>query len=226
MNKKLELEGIFKTYEKNRKEINVLNDLSVTFETGKMYVIMGSSGSGKTTLFNIIGLLDSDYKGSYKLFNNNITNYSDKKISNLRMSNIGFVFQEFLLDPNLKAYENVMMPLYINKDVAVSERKTKVFEMLKKLSLEDRFEHFPNELSGGEQQRVAIARALINNPTLILADEPTGNLDEKNQSDIFELLKKLSREDKCVIVVSHTSEIKKYADVIYKLEDGKLKVEE
>lgn len=222
---KIILKNISKSYKKGKQSITVLNDVTVTFEVGKLYAIMGASGSGKTTLFNIIGLLDSNYTGSYTLFGNEVEHCNDKILSNLRMSNIGFVFQDFLLDPNLKAYENVMMPLYINRNISASNRKKIAYNMLKQLNLENRIDHFPNELSGGEQQRVSISRALINDPTLILADEPTGNLDETMQKEIFKLLKELSKKNKCVIVVSHTSEIKKYADVIYNLSNGILKVD-
>lgn len=225
MNEELILEHIGKFYKKKSQTLPVLTDINAIFVKGKFYGIMGQSGSGKSTLFNILGLLDKDYLGSYKLFGKVIKDNKDKELSRLRMENIDFIFQEFQLDPNLKAYENVMMPLYINKKIAKKDRFNLVREMLKQLNMENRIEHFPKELSGGEQQRIAIARALINNLVLILADEPTGNLDENMEEEIFKLLKELSKKDKCVIVVSHSNKIKEYADVIYKLDNGTLKVQ-
>lgn len=225
MNSEIILEHIDKYYKKKSQILPVLTNINATFVKGNFYAIMGKSGSGKSTLFNILGLLDNDYVGTYKLFGKIIKNNKDKDLSKLRMENIGFIFQEFQLDPNLKAYENVMMPLYINKKIAKKDRFNLVKDMLSQLNMENRMEHFPKELSGGEQQRIAIARALINNPVLILADEPTGNLDENMEEEIFKLLKELSKKDKCVIVVSHSNKVKEYADVIYKLDNGTLKVQ-
>lgn len=148
--------------------------------------------------------------------------YDDVELSKLRMKNIGFIFQSFHLKPTLKAFENVMIPMLINKDIKPKDRKERAIELLKSVGLGERIDHFPNELSGGEQQRVAIARALANNPNIILADEPTGNLDEQNEKEIFRLLKALSKEGKCVIVVSHSEYVKQYADKTYKIEGGKL----
>ena len=183
---------------------------------------MGPSGSGKSTLFNILGLVDTPSSGAYKINEIDTTKLTDKSSSIIRMNNIGFVFQDFNLDPYLNALENVMMPLYLNKKIKKEDREKISKDILTKLNLENRLEHFPNELSGGEAQRVAIARALVNNPNIILADEPTGNLDEKLEIEIFKILKSLTKENKCVIVVSHSSKIKEYADVVYTLKDGKI----
>ena len=186
---------------------------------------MGHSGNGKSTLIHILGLIDECDEGEYQIYGKNVKNLKDKDASYMRLKNIGFVFQEFNLVPTLKAYENVMVPMLINKEIQAKERKERAIELLSSVGLKERINHFPKELSGGEQQRVAIARSLANNPNIILADEPTGNLDEKSEREIFTLLKKLAEEGKCVIVVSHSSEIKNYADKVYILDKGKLEGE-
>lgn len=218
----IKLENISKEYKTNTKVIKVLNDVNAKFYSGKFYAIMGHSGSGKSTLVNILALIDNFDSGSYYLYNLNIKDFNDEKLSNLRMNNIGFIFQEINLIPTLKAYENVMVPMLINKKIKANERKELALKLLKEVGLEDRIDHFPKELSGGEQQRVAIARALANDPNIIIADEPTGNLDEKTESEIFELLKKLSVKGRCIIMVSHSEYVKKYADEVLKIENGKL----
>ena len=218
----IKLENISKEYKTNTKVIKVLNDVNAKFYSGKFYAIMGHSGSGKSTLVNILALIDNFDSGAYYLYNLNIKDFNDEKLSNLRMNNIGFIFQEINLIPTLKAYENVMVPMLINKKIKANERKELALKLLKEVGLEDRIDHFPRELSGGEQQRVAIARALANDPNIIIADEPTGNLDEKTESEIFELLKKLSVKGRCIIMVSHSEYVKKYADEVLKIENGKL----
>lgn len=216
------IEDITKTYKTKKRDIEVLMGVNITFELGKFYAIMGPSGAGKSTLFNILGLVDTPSSGTYKINGIDTTKLTDKSSSIIRMNNIGFVFQDFNLDPYLNALENVMMPLYLNKKIKKEDRAKISKDILTKLNLENRLEHFPNELSGGEAQRVAIARALVNNPNIILADEPTGNLDEELETEIFKILKSLTKENKCVIVVSHSSKIKEYADVVYTLKDGKI----
>lgn len=216
------IEDITKTYKTKKRDVEVLKNIDLTFSLGKFYAIMGPSGSGKSTLFNILGLVDTPSSGTYKINGIDTTKLTDKSSSIIRMNNIGFVFQDFNLDPYLNALENVMMPLYLNKKIKKEDREKISKDILTKLNLENRFEHFPNELSGGEAQRVAIARALVNNPNIILADEPTGNLDEELETEIFKILKSLTKENKCVIVVSHSSKIKEYADVVYTLKDGKI----
>lgn len=218
----IKLENISKEYKTNTKVIKVLNDVNAKFYSGKFYAIMGHSGSGKSTLVNILALIDNFDSGAYYLYNLNIKDFNDEKLSNLRMNNIGFIFQEINLIPTLKAYENVMVPMLINKKIKANERRELALKLLKEVGLEDRIDHFPRELSGGEQQRVAIARALANDPNIIIADEPTGNLDEKTESEIFELLKKLSVKGRCIIMVSHSEYVKKYADEVLKIENGKL----
>lgn len=216
------IEDITKTYKTKKRDVEVLKNIDLTFSLGKFYAIMGPSGSGKSTLFNILGLVDTPSSGTYKINGIDTTKLTDKSSSIIRMNNIGFVFQDFNLDSYLNALENVMMPLYLNKKIKKEDREKISKDILTKLNLENRLEHFPNELSGGEAQRVAIARALVNNPNIILADEPTGNLDEELETEIFKILKSLTKENKCVIVVSHSSKIKEYADVVYTLKDGKI----
>lgn len=222
MSEVIRLEQLSKSYHTKTEKLEVLKKISIAFEEGKFYAITGHSGSGKSTLINILGLIDQFDDGFYYLYGKNVKDLTDKEMSQLRMKNIGFVFQEFYLNTTLKAYENVIVPMLINKQILKSERKKRAVKLLEMVGLKDRIEHFPKELSGGEQQRVAIARALANNPSIIIADEPTGNLDEKNEEQIFELLQKIAKEGKCVIVVSHSKEIKKYADVIYSLSNGEL----
>jgi len=183
---------------------------------------MGRSGSGKTTLVNILGLLDNVTSGKYFLNDNDITNINSELKSKIISENIGFVFQSFYLNNNLSALENVILPLYINMNVKSNDRKDLAKDMLTKFNLGGRINHKPKELSGGEQQRVAIARALINNPKIIIADEPTGNLDSQSEKEVFDILKKISKEDKIVIVVSHNPIVKEYADCILEMEDGEL----
>lgn len=218
----IKIKNLSKTYSTSKKKVEVLKGVNVEFEPGKFYVIMGHSGSGKSTLINIIGLIDSFDSGEYYLFDKNIINMSDKELSNFRMKNIGFVFQNFCLNHTLKAYENVIVPMLINKEIPAKERKKRALDLLEIFGLENRANHFPREMSGGEQQRVAIARSLANDPQVILADEPTGNLDEKTEKEIFNYLKELAKGGKCVIVVSHTNEVKTYADKVYELKDGEL----
>lgn len=218
----LEIKDLIKDYYHKEKKIEVLKSLSYNFEKGKFYGIMGHSGSGKTTLFNIIGTIDKEYNGNILVNSKNISNLNDEDMASLRNLEIGFVFQDFFLDEGLTALENVMVPMIINENIPKEDREVIAKKLLKEVGMEDREKHFPKELSGGEKQRVAIARALSNNPNILLCDEPTGNLDEETENKIFTLLKNLSKSGKCVIVVSHSNEVKKYADVMLYLKDGKL----
>ena len=218
----LEIKDLIKNYYHKEKKIEVLKSLSYNFEKGKFYGIMGHSGSGKTTLFNIIGTIDKEYNGNILVNSKNISSLNDEDMASLRNLEIGFVFQDFFLDEGLTALENVMVPMIINANIPKEEREVIAKKLLKEVGMEDREKHFPKELSGGEKQRVAIARALSNNPNILLCDEPTGNLDEETENKIFALLKNLSKSGKCVIVVSHSNEVKSYADVMLYLKDGKL----
>jgi len=220
--KMINLINVNKVFESKNSKNVVLKNINLSFEKGKFYAIMGHSGSGKSTLINIIGLLDGFTYGEYLINGKNVNYLTENEMANLRKKYIGFIFQDFNLDEYLKAYENVIFPMLINKDISKSEREVKACNLLNYLDLGDRINHYPRELSGGECQRVAIARSLANNPEIILADEPTGNLDEENEQKVFSILKKLSKEGKCVIVVSHSNEVKKYADIIYRLEKGSI----
>ena len=218
----MNIENVCKVYKTKNDEVKALDNVSYEFKPGKMYAIMGHSGSGKSTLISIIGLIETYTSGKITIDQKDISELKDDELSNLRMKHIGFVFQDFYLDEHLKAYENVMLPMLINKEIKKEERKEKACKLLIDLGLRDRINHFPKEMSGGEQQRVAIARSLANDPKIILADEPTGNLDEENEKLVFETLKDLSKKGKCVIVVTHSEEIKKYADKILTINRGKL----
>ena len=218
----LEIKNGYKEYIKNKEKIIVLDNINVKFEKGKLYAIMGNSGEGKTTLLNILGTLDTLTKGEVLIDNIKIAELSEKDKAELRMKKIGFVFQEFYLNPNMSVEENIMQPMYINRKYNNKIRNERLEELIKMMGLEKRKKHYPKELSGGEQQRVAIARAIANNPEIILADEPTGNLDNTNAKKIFELLKQLSVNGKCVLIVSHSNKVKLYADKILILNEGKL----
>ena len=218
----LKLSNIYKSYKSKNETIDILSKCSISFESGKFYAIMGHSGSGKSTLINILGLIDNDYSGEYEFFGKKISDCNENTISCFRFEKIGFVFQNFLLNDNLKAYENIMIPMLINKSILPKDRKEKALELLERVGMKNRYNHYPKELSGGEKQRVAVARAIANNPDIILADEPTGNLDEHNEQEIFELLKNISNSGKCVIVVSHSNEVKKYADRVLKINEGRV----
>ena len=219
-NKVIELRGVGKSYNTKTKKVVALDNVNLTLVSGTFYAIMGHSGSGKSTLINILGLIDKHDKGKYFLYNSDIDKLNDDVLSNLRMKNIGFIFQDYCLNQTLKSYENVIIPMLINKNIGKKDRKPKSIRLLTMVGLEKRIDHFPKELSGGEQQRVSIARALANDPDIILADEPTGNLDEKNEKMIFSYLKKIAKEGKCIIVVTHSNEVKNYADKILKIKDG------
>ncbi len=222
MTKIIKLNNLKKEYTTPNEKLEVLKGINYSFETGKLYAIKGHSGSGKTTLIKILGLMDELTSGEYLLYDKPTNNLSDNESSYYRMKHIGFIFQEYNLNPYLKAYENVIVPMVINKEIPTQERQEKAEKLLEKVGLLERKEHFPKELSGGEQQRIAIARSLANNPELIIADEPSGNLDKKNEEIIFKLLKEMAEDGKCVIVVSHSDEISSYADINLLLEDGLL----
>lgn len=219
----IRLENIYKEYKLGKESVMALNNVSVEFQEGKMYAIMGRSGSGKSTLVHILGLLDSPTSGHIYLDNKDVTNLKEDKVQEIIGQNIGFVFQKFYLNNNLTALENVILPSLINKEITKDVRRKKAIKLLELVGLENRLNHKPKELSGGEAQRVAVARSLINNPKIIIADEPTGNLDKTSELTIFKLLKEISKQDKIVIVVSHNELIKEYANKVYYLDDGVLK---
>ena len=218
----MKMEDIVKTYiSKNGNQVKALNNINYNFKEGKFYAIMGQSGSGKTTLINILGLVDVPTRGKYFFNGVEVQKLSNDKLSEIRNNEIGFVFQHFYLNNRLTALENVLLSTLINKKHTKEEIIENAKKLFNNLGLESRMNHYPNELSGGEQQRVSLIRALINEPSVILADEPTGNLDYNNELEILKLLKEVSKE-KCVIVVSHNPNIKKYADIVLNLDKGVL----
>lgn len=219
----MKLIGINKTYIKNKNyKVTVLKNINAEFEKGKFYGIIGHSGSGKTTLINILGLLDNYDVGDYIIDDISSKKLNEDEKADLRMKKFGFVFQSYYLNNKLTATENVIIPMLINKRISKKERKNIAIKLLEQFGLKDRVNHYPSELSGGEQQRVALARALANNPEILIADEPTGNLDEENEKIIFDYLKDLCKKGKCVIVVSHNNILKSYSDIVYHLKDGNI----
>jgi len=220
----IELKNVFKTYEIGDSTINALFDINLNIEKSEFVAIMGPSGSGKSTIMNSIGCLDIPTKGEIFLENKNIANLSESELAQIRGKKIGFIFQQFNLIPTLTALENIMLPMIFQK-TSYEKRKKKAIELLTLVELEDRINHKPKELSGGQQQRVAIARSLANNPEIILADEPTGNLDSKT-SNILQFLKKLNKEGKTIIIVTHNIDTAKETKKIFFLKDGKIIKEE
>lgn len=215
------LENIRKTYLVGNEAVHALDGVSLSIEEHEFIAIIGSSGSGKSTLMNIIGCLDNADQGEYYIDGQNITELSEKDLGKMRNKKIGFIFQQFNLIPKLDAYENVELPL-IYQGIGGKERKLRVEEALAKVGLTDRMHHRPNQLSGGQQQRVAVARALVTSPTLILADEPTGNLDSKSSHDIMALIQELHQQGNTIVLITHDNEIAKEAPRQVKLLDGKI----
>lgn len=215
----MKLSNIKKTYGNGSLQVPVLHGIDLTIEDGEFVAIMGPSGSGKSTLMNIIGFLDYPSAGTFELNGDKIGRAKEKKLAKLRNEHIGFVFQQFFLLPRANAQKNVETPLTY-AGVSKRERAKRAKEMLQKVGLGDRIGHLPSELSGGQKQRVAIARALVNNPSIILADEPTGALDSKTSGQIMELLVQLNKEGKTVIIVTHEEEIAEYTNRVITLKDG------
>ena len=219
MKKLIDLRNINKTYRNGDQELKVLKNINLTVEEGEFVAIMGPSGSGKSTLMNIIGMLDRPSTGEYFLGNEDVANLGDKKLAKVRNNQIGFVFQQFFLLSKLNALQNVELPL-IYAGVSQGSRKNLAKQYLEKVDLGTRMTHLPSELSGGQKQSVAIARALVNNPSIILADEPTGALDTKTGEQIMELLTELNAEGKTIIMVTHEPEIAAYAKRQIVIRDG------
>lgn len=219
MKKLIDLRNINKTYRNGDQELKVLKNINLTVEEGEFVAIMGPSGSGKSTLMNIIGMLDRPSTGEYFLGNEDVANLGDKKLAKVRNNQIGFVFQQFFLLSKLNALQNVELPL-IYAGASQGSRRNLAKQYLEKVDLGTRMTHLPSELSGGQKQRVAIARALVNNPSIILADEPTGALDTKTGEQIMELLTELNAEGKTIIMVTHEPEIAAYAKRQIVIRDG------
>ena len=215
------MENIKKIYGTGKVEVEALRGVDLHIKKGNFVTVIGPSGSGKSTLMNIMGCLDKPTTGDYLLNGTNIKNLNDNELSELRNKEIGFVFQNFNLLPYASAYENVEMPLLF-AGIGGKKRKEKVEYILNKVGLGDRMDHKPNELSGGQKQRVAIARALVNDPNIILADEPTGNLDTKSGKEIMELFVSLWQEGNTIVMITHDPRAKEYTDNLVNITDGRI----
>lgn len=217
----LQMNDIVKTYIMGEEEQTVLRNVNFSLKQGEFVSILGPSGSGKSTLMNIIGCLDVPTSGNYILNGNEVENLSEAELAQIRNVEIGFVFQQFQLLPRLSALQNVELPL-IYAGVKDKERKIRAKEMLERVGLGNKIKNRPNQLSGGQQQRVAIARALVTHPTILLADEPTGALDQTTGSQIIELFKELNSEGRTIIMITHDEEVSKNATRVVKILDGEL----
>lgn len=217
----IELTTITKSYKVGVETLDVLKDINLTIHNGEFVAIMGPSGSGKSTLMNVIGCLDNPTSGTYLLSNEDISTYKDEELAKVRNLSIGFVFQQFQLLPRLSALKNVELPM-IYAGLGRKEREERAKHALEKVGLSDRVNHLPNELSGGQKQRVAIARSIVNDPKIILADEPTGALDSKTSISIMEQFTELNKEGTTVILVTHEQEVADYAKRIITVRDGSI----
>ena len=215
------VDNINKTYKNGSLELQVLKNISFKVDKGEFLAIMGSSGSGKSTMMNILGCLDNQYEGRYILDGIDISKSTENELSEIRNKKIGFIFQSFNLLPRLTALENVELPL-VYSSIPKEERHKRANELLEMVGLKDRTHHRPNELSGGQRQRVAIARALVNDPSIILADEPTGNLDSKSEGEIIEILQKLNKMGKTIVIVTHEPNIGEIAQRKIVFKDGEI----
>lgn len=217
----ISLKNIRKTYLVGNEEVHALDDVSLEIAEHEFVAIIGSSGSGKSTMMNIIGCLDVADEGEYFIDGQDVSELSEKQLGRMRNHKIGFIFQQFNLIAKLNAYENVELPL-IYQGVGAKERKERVTEALRKVGLSERMHHRPNQLSGGQQQRVAVARALVTRPSLILADEPTGNLDSRSSHDIMRLLHELHGQGNTIILITHDNDLAREAPRQVRLLDGKI----
>jgi putative ABC transport system ATP-binding protein len=215
----IEIKHIRKTYLLGSQFIEALKDVSLSIEKNEYVALMGPSGSGKSTLMNILGCLDTPTSGSYKLNNTEVSDMSDDELAHVRNKEIGFVFQTFNLLPRLTSLENVALPM-VYAGLGAAERRRRAEEVMNLVGLGERMNHKPLELSGGQRQRVAIARALVNNPSIILADEPTGNLDSKTSYEIMDIFQQINNKGNTVILVTHEEDIARYAKRVLRLRDG------
>ena len=221
MENQIKLHKLHKRYVIGGNKINALDGINLEINKGEFVAIIGPSGSGKSTMMNMIGALDLPTEGEIYLNGKNIVNLHESELSQIRGKKIGFVFQQFNLIPTLTALENVMLPM-IFQGIEKNEREKKAEELLRKVGLEDRKYHLSSELSGGQKQRVAIARAMANNPEIIIADEPTGNLDSKSGKEVIDMFIQLNQNRKTIIIVTHNLDVAKYAKKILKMKDGKI----
>jgi putative ABC transport system ATP-binding protein len=221
----IRLKNLKKTYRTDEVETTAIRDMSLDVNAGEFLAMMGPSGCGKSTLLNIVGMLDAPSAGEYWFGNENIAGYSEAQLSALRKRSIGFVFQSFNLIDELNVSENVELALLYHADVSAAERKKRVAEALSRMKISHRARHMPSQLSGGQQQRVAIARAVVKRPQLILADEPTGNLDTANGEEVMQLLTQLNEEGTTIVMVTHSHSHAEYAHRIVNLLDGAIVTE-
>jgi len=215
----IQIKALSKVYRTEEVETKALSEVSISINQGEFVTIMGASGSGKSTLLNIVGLLDSASEGSYQLLHQEMVGMKEPEKSKIRKQNIGFIFQNFNLIDELSVFDNIELPLIYN-DVPASERKKKVEAIAERLEISHRLRHYPQQLSGGQQQRVAVARALINEPKIILADEPTGNLDSKNGNEVMELLTDLHANGATILMVTHSDYDASFSQKTIFMKDG------
>ena len=217
----IQLENIHRYFQVGEQTVHALNDITISINKGEYVSVMGPSGSGKSTLLNVIALLDKPSSGRYLLNNQDVTQRSDDELAKVRRENIGFVFQFFHLIPRLSAAENIEMPMIL-AGIAVKERKQRVAQALASVNLQDRSSHRPDQLSGGQLQRVAIARAMIMQPEILLADEPTGNLDSKSGMEIIELLESLNKQGVTLMIITHDQTVGNRAQRKIRIVDGQI----
>jgi putative ABC transport system ATP-binding protein len=217
----IETENLIKLYRTEDVETTALNGINLNIAEGEFVSIMGESGCGKSTLMHILGLIDNASGGTYRLFGEDVTTYSERKRAPIRKEKIGFIFQNFNLLDDLTVYENIELPLLYNKTPS-QERQRRVNEALERMNITHRASHFPPQLSGGQQQRVAVARAIVNKAALILADEPTGNLDSENGTEVMKILTELNNEGTAILMVTHSEENAAYGGRIVRLLDGQI----
>jgi putative ABC transport system ATP-binding protein len=219
----IHVENLHKTYFIGDIKVHALRGIDLTIKQGECIAIMGASGSGKTTLMNLLGCLDSPTSGKYQLDGVDIHTIDENELADIRNQKIGFVFQQFFLLSRTSALENVELPLLYKKDLKKSIRKQMAERALKAVQMQERFDHHPNQLSGGQQQRVAIARAIVNDPVILFADEPTGNLDTRTSLEVMSVFQELHNQGITIIIVTHEPDIARYTDRIITFRDGKIK---
>jgi len=219
----VELISTKKIYMLDKTEVNALRGIDLAIKEGEFVCIAGPSGSGKTTILNLIGCIDKPTEGTVLIDNEDVSKFNDKKLTNYRLNKLGFIFQSFNLIPVLNVYENIEFPLLLQKNISKTERRERVMKLIKEVGLEDRIKNKPSELSGGQRQRVAIARALVTKPVIVLADEPTANLDSETGDKIISLMKEINEIEKTTFIFStHDPDIMQHAQRIIKLHDGRI----
>lgn len=227
MKKVISVRNLCRTFHVGDIDVHALDHVSLDIHQGEFIAVMGPSGSGKSTLMNILGCLDTPTSGTYELLEHTVSEMDDNELSDIRNQYLGFVFQSFHLLPRLTAWDNVLLPMrYVRSaNTSASEIIKRAHEVVKDLGMDDRMKHTPNQLSGGQRQRVAIARALVTNPSLLLADEPTGNLDSKTSANILSLFDALNEQNQTILIVTHEDEVAKHATRVIQMRDGRIEGE-